>query len=74
MTDEIKIKKKRLRHKRGTTEVIGSLKRNSSKLSLDRKSVLELPSIISIGEERYKFKNLQDPIGRAEKEMLVRKH
>jgi hypothetical protein len=45
-----------------------------SKLSVGRRSAIDLPNIITINDEQYEFLSKQDPIGKPTKELLVRKH
>ena len=47
---------------------------SASKLSVGRRSAAELPNIITINDEQYQYISKQEPIGRMEKELLVKKH
>ena len=47
--------KKRLKHKRNKTVVEEA--RNASKYSMSRRSVLELPNIVTINDEMFEFRN-----------------
>lgn len=64
----------RLKRKRNTTVTTRELTRNASQLSVSRRSVLELPKIINIKDEYFELQNRQEPIGKLEREMQLRKH
>ena len=62
---------KGLKKRHGSTLMPSS---SLSKLSIGRRSAIDLPNIITINDEQYEFLSKQDPIGRQEKELMVKKH
>ena len=62
----------KIKRKRHTSSLLASP--SATKLSIGRRSAAELPNIITINDEQYHVISKQEPIGRMEKEKLVRKH
>ena len=62
----------KIKRKRHTSSILASP--SATKLSVGRRSAAELPNIITINDEQYQIISKQEPIGRMEKDKLLRKH